>query len=56
MDLLHDVIGLVIAYSLFDWLELLWFLFDNTRGGGGGGGGGGVGLAFTESSDIPVEK
>ena len=50
MDLLHDVIGLVIAYSLFDWLELLWFLFDNTRGGGGGG------LAFTESSDIPVEK
>lgn len=49
MDLLHDVIGLVIAYSLFDWLELLWFLFDNTRGGG-------VGLAFTESSDIPVEK
>ena len=53
MDLLHDVIGLVIAYSLFDWLELLWFLFDNTRAGGGGGGGG---LAFTESSDIPVEK
>ena len=53
MDLLHDVIGLVIAYSLFDWLELLWFLFDNTRGGGGWGG---VGLAFTESSDIPVEK
>lgn len=52
MDLLHDVIGLVIAYSLFDWLELLWFLFDNTRGAGGGGGG----LAFTESSDIPVEK
>ena len=51
MDLLHDVIGLVIAYSLFDWLELLWFLFDNTRGGRGG-----VGLAFTESSDIPVEK
>lgn len=48
MDLLHDVIGLVIAYSLFDWLELLWFLFDNTRAG--------VGLAFTESSDIPVEK
>ena len=54
MDLLHDVIGLVIAYSLFDWLELLWFLFDNTRGGGGGGVG--VVLAFTESSDIPVEK
>lgn len=53
MDLLHDVIGLVIAYSLFDWLELLWFLFDNTRAGGEGVG---VGLAFTESSDIPVEK
>ena len=53
MDLLHDVIGLVIAYSLFDRLELLWFLFDNTRAGGEGGG---VGLAFTESSDIPVEK
>lgn len=50
MDLLHDVIGLVIAYSLFDWLELLWFLFDNTRGAGG------VGLTFTESSDTPVEK
>lgn len=52
MDLLHDVIGLVIVYSLCDWLELLWFLFDNTRGGGGKG----RGLAFTESSDIPVEK
>lgn len=53
MDLLHDVIGSVIVYSLYDWLELLWFLFDNTRGRGVGKG---RGLAFTESSDIPVEK
>ena len=40
MDLLHDVIGLVIVYSLCDWLELLWFLFDHTREEGGGEGAG----------------
>lgn len=46
MDLLHDVIGSVIVYSLCDWLELLWFLFDNTRGEGGKGGREGAGSSI----------